>query len=197
MTARKAGVLAAEGVWSTLRRLRDQWVLLVFAASVLFWARDVYDQFVDLPARVAELGTAIGDLRSDIARLEAGQDSRTVDRSPALAFPGGRHAIEDGRPGDRVTVRLAPVERVRGGCRNSDLAAFMIDAGGRWHSVETDLARAPQIEGSQELAFRVMVHPRMAVGRAEFLVQVAQDCGQHRQVDGSPRLHFRVLPRQG
>ena len=158
MTAMKAGVLAAEGVWVTLRRLRDQWVLLVFAASVLFWARDVYDRFVDLPARVAELGVKFDTLRSGVARLEAGRASQTVDRSPALVFPGSRHAIEDGRPGTRVTVSLAPVERVRGECRNSELAAFMIDAQGRWYSVETDLGRVPQIEGSQELAFRVKVH---------------------------------------
>ena len=192
MTARKAGELAAEGVWVTLRRLRDQWVLLVFAASVLFWARDVYDRFVELPARVAELGVAIGELRSGIERLEAG---RTVDRSPALVFSGTEQVIEDGRPGAVVTVSLGPVQRVRTGCRNSDLAAFMIDANGKWYSVETDLVRVPQIEGSQKLAFGVTVHPRMAVGRAEFLVQMTQDCGMHRQVDSSPRLHFRVLPR--
>lgn len=197
MTARKAGELAAEGVWVTLRRLRDQWMLLVFVASVLFWARDVYDRFADLPARVAELGRSIGELRSDIARLEAGQDSRTVDRSRVLAFPGTEHAIEDGRPGDVVTVSLAPVERVRGDCRSSGLAAFMIDADDKWYSVETDLVRVPQIEGSQKLAFGVKVHPRMAVGRAEFLVQMTHDCERHRQVDVSPRLHFRVLPRRG
>lgn len=179
----------------TLRRLRDQWMLLLFAASVLFWARDVYDSFAELPARVAELGKAIGELRSDIARLEAGQG--TIERSPALAFPGSQHAIEDGRPGARVTVSFAPVDRVRDGCRSSELAAFMIDAAGRWYSVETELVRVPQIEASQKLAFGVKVHPRMAVGRAEFLVQVTQDCGSHRQVDSSPRLPFRVLPAEG
>lgn len=195
MTARKAGELAAEGVWDTLRRLRDQWVLLVFAASVLFWARDMYDRFVDLPDRVAALGQAVGELRAGMAQLDTGQASGTVDRSPALAFPGIEHAIEDGRPGALVTVRLGPVVRVRGDCRNSELSAFMIDAEGSWYSVETDLARVPQIEGSQKLAFGVKVHPRMAVGRAEFLVQMTQDCGMHRQVDASPRLPFRVLPR--
>lgn len=195
MTARKAGELAAGGAWAALRRLRDQWMLIVFVASVLFWARDVYDRYVDLPARVAELSRAIGELRTGIARLEKGRRNPDEDRSPALAFPGTRHAIEDGRPGDLATVRLAPVERRREDCRNSGLAAFMIDADGKWYTVETDLARVPQIEGSQELAFGVRVHPRMAVGRAWFLVQMTQDCGAHRQVDGSPRLPFRVLPR--
>ncbi len=197
MTARKAGVLAAEGVWVTLRRLRDQWVLLVFAASVLFWVRDVYDRFVDLPARVEALGEGVDALRSGVARLEAGPAGPATDRSPALVFPGTQHAIEDGRPGDVVTVSLAPVERVREDCRTGDLAAFMIDARGKWYSVETDLARVPQIEGSQGLAFGVTVHPGMAVGRAQFLVQMTQDCGSYRQVDSSPRLPFRVLPGRG
>jgi hypothetical protein len=195
MTARKAGEIAVEGLWGTLGRLRDRWILLVFAASALFWARDVYERFVDLPARVSELGRALDELRTDSARSDAEQIRPEVDRSAALAFPGLRHAIEDGRPGDLVTVALAPVVRVREECRNSDLAAFMIDADGRWYSVETDLDRVPQIEESQELAFGVKVHPRMDVGRAQFLVEVTQDCGSHDQVESSPRLHFRVLPR--
>jgi hypothetical protein len=195
MTAKRAGEVSVEGVFGTLGRMRDRWVLVVFAASALFWARDVYEQFVDLPARVAELGRGLDELRTDGARSVAEQARPDVDRSAALAFPGERHAIEDGRPGDLVTVVLAPVVRVREECRNSDFAAFMIDADGRWYSVETDLVRVPQIEGSQELAFGVRVHRRMDVGRAQFLVEVTQDCGAFRQVDSSPRLHFRVLPR--
>ena len=187
--------MAVEGVWGSLGRLRDRWVLVVFATSALFWARDVYERFVDLPARVAELGRTLDELRTDSARSDAGQNRPAVDRSAALAFPGLEHAIEDGRPGDLVTVVLAPVMRVREECRNSELAAFMIDAKGTWYSAETDLARVPQIDGSQELAFGVRVHPRMDVGRAQFLVEVTQDCGSHSQVDSSPRLHFRVLPR--
>lgn len=195
MTARKAGEIAAEGMWGSLRRLRDRWLLLVFVASALFWARDVYDRFVNLPARVAELGRVLDELRSELARFDVGQVRPALDRSAALVFPGARHAIEDGQPGDRVTVAFAPAVRVREECRNSDLAAFMIDADGKWYLVETDLVRVPQIEGSQELAFGVKVHPSMDVGRAQFLAEVTQDCGSHRQVDVSPRLHFRVLPR--
>jgi hypothetical protein len=175
--------------------MRDRWVLLAFAASALFWARDVYEQFVDLPARVAELRRAMDELRTEGARSVTEQVRPDVDRSAALAFPGERHAIEDGRPGDMVTVVLAPVVRVREECRNSDFAAFMIDDDGRWYSVETDLARVPQIERSEELAFGVRIHPRMDTGRAQFLVEVTQDCGAYTLVDSSPRLHFRVLPR--
>jgi hypothetical protein len=195
MTAREAGEIAAEGVWGTLRRLRDRWLLLVFAATALFWARDEYERFVDLPARVAELGRVLDEVRFEVARFETGQVRGAPDRSAALGFPGLRHAIGDGRPGDRVTVSLGPVTRVREECRNSDFAAFMIDADGRWYSVETDLVRVPQFEGSQELAFGVKVHPKMGVGRAQFLAEVILDCGSHRQVEVTPRLHFRVLPR--
>ena len=193
MTAKRAGEITAEGVFGTLGRMRDRWVLVVFAASALFWARDVYEQFVDLPARVAELGRDMDELRSEDARSATGLPD--VGRSAALAFPGERHKIDDGRPGDMVTVVLAPVVRVREECRNSDFAAFMIDADGRWYSVETDLVRVPQVAKSQELAFGVRVHRRMDAGRAQFLVEVTQDCGSVRQVDSSPRLHFRVLPR--
>ncbi len=193
MTASKAGKIAAVGFWVALRRLRDQWVLIAFMATALFYARDVYDKFVDLPPRVAELQEMVGALRSDVARIEAGQARLAVDRSPALIFPGLRHAVEDGRPGAPVTVRFRPAERSRTDCHSGALVAYMIDASGNWYSVETDLVGIPQFVGAQELAFGVQVHPRMVVGRAEFLVQVVQDCGDHLQVDSSPRLHFRVL----
>lgn len=193
MTASKAGKLAAVGFWVALRRVRDQWVLIAFLATALFYARDVYDDFVDLPSRVAALQDTVGAIRSDIARVEAGQQRLTIDRSPALAFPGLRHVVEDGRPGTPVTVRFRPAERSRSDCHPGALAAYMIDAGGSWYSVETDLVRIPTFPGPQELAFGAEVHPRMEAGRAQFLIQVVQDCGSHLQVDSSPRLHFRVL----
>ena len=193
MTAANAGKLAAEGFWMTLKRLRDQWVLLAFLATALFYARDFYDEFVELPARMGALQKQVVALRSDIARVQAGQTGLRVNRSPALIFPGLRHAVEDGRPGASVTVRFRPAEQVRSDCRADALVAYMIDARGRWYSVQSDLVRIPRLVDAQELAFGVMVHPSMAVGRAQFLVQVVQDCGDHLQVDSSPRLHFRVL----
>ncbi|MEM7059409.1 MAG: hypothetical protein AAF557_17635 [Pseudomonadota bacterium] len=194
MTANKAGMLATMGFWRTLRRLRDQWVLLVFLATALFWMRDVYEQFTDLPVHVAELDTKIEELRRDITQLDTRLARAAPDRKPALVFPGTGHSIGDGRPGTFVTVRLQPAKRVRQDCRTMGLVAFMIDAQGRWFSVETDLLNPPQISGEQDLAFDVRVHPRMAVGRAQFLMQATQDCVSHLQIDTSPRLHFRVLP---
>lgn len=125
MTARKAGGLAAAGVWVTLQRLRDRWMLLAFAAGMLFWARDVYDSFVDLPARVAALGQEIGELRSDVERIGAG------------------HAVGDWRPGDPAPLDAAPLGRLRLGCRDGALVAVVVDADGAWHPVETGPGRPP------------------------------------------------------
>lgn len=193
MTAKRAGQLAAEGVWATLRRLRDQWVLLVFLITASFWARDFYEQFVDLPSRVSAQDELIVQLQAEIARLDTQLITRAADRSPVLAFPGLGHGIDDGQSGQPVTARLDPVQWLRSDCRTSDLAAFMIDSRDQWYSVETDLVRLPQLSGVQQLAFGVTVHPRMTAGRAQFLIQITQDCGSHLQVDSSPRLHFRVL----
>lgn len=192
MTAKIAGKLAAEGLWTTIKRLRDQWVLIVFAVTALFWARDFYEQFVHLPGRVQTQSQVIEVLRKEIAALDSVDERRRIDRSPVLSFPGRQHGIDDGVLGAPVTVRLNPVHWDRDDCRTADLAAFMVDSTNRWYSVATDLVRLPQLTGEEQVAFGVMVHPRMTVGRAEFLVQITQDCGSHLQVDSSPRLHFRV-----
>jgi len=193
MTARKAGELAAEGVFGTLRRLRDQWVLLVFAASVLFWARDVYVEFVDLPARVTVLSSEVGELRSGVERLVAGQVAATAKGASARDGSGTRHAIENGRPDDVVMVSLAPAPWEQGGC-NTEIAAVMVDAGGKWYPAEAELVERPEGEDSRELAFGVKIHPRMDVGRAELLAQLARKCVP-RKGETSLRLPFRVLAR--
>lgn len=193
MTARKAGELAADGVFGTLRRLRDQWVLLVFAASVLFWARDVYEEFVDLPARVAALSGEVGELRSGVERLVAGQVAAAAKGAPARDLPGTKHAIEHGRPGEVVMVSVVPAPWEQGNCAIG-ITAVMIDAGGKWYQAEARLVERPEDEVLKELAFGVKIHPRMDVGRAELLVQLARKCGPDRQ-ETSLRLPFHVLPR--
>lgn len=194
MTAKRAGELAAEGFWTSLKRLRDQWVLLVFLATALFWTRDIYEKFVDLPQRVTDLHGIIAETRNDLVRLQTGRRVSNTDRSAALVFPGAGHSIEDGQAGDFVTVRLAPAKQLRPTCRAKALSVFMVDATGRWFWVATDLGHMPHFAGAQELAFMARVHHRMVPGRAELLMQVTQDCGTHLQIDSAPRLHFRVLP---
>ena len=196
MTAKRTGLFSLAGFWRSVRRVRDQWVVLVFLATALFWTRDVFEQFIDLPAQVAELHSTIEHLRADVTRLDKRIAVTAQNRSAALVFPGTGHGVEDGALGTFVTVRLQPAKRVRDDCRTTGLAAYMIDASGRWFMVDTSLGHVPQISSTQDLAFAARIHPRMTPGRAQFLVQVTLDCGSHRQVDSSPRLHFRVLPSE-
>jgi hypothetical protein len=44
MTAEHAGKTAAQGIWATLRAVKEQWVLVVFVAGALFWARDRWEE---------------------------------------------------------------------------------------------------------------------------------------------------------
>lgn len=194
MTANHAGKHAVGSFWVTLKRMREYWVLIAFLATSLYWARDVYEEFMFMPRRVDALDIAVRDLADDIAQLaETGADP-VADHRRVLSFPGLRHGVEDGGAGERVTVRLSPVLMHRPECRPGAVAAWMIDAAGRWFSVKTDLSGWPSTDGPQELAFGVEVHPRMAVGRARFLLQIFHHCGDRLLVERAPYLHFRVLP---
>ena len=194
MTAEMAGKAAVEGVWTTLRRLKEQWVLLTFFAGALIWARDTWDEFAALPALMREQAGGLAALETRVGRLEDAVARRPApDRSPVRGFPGTGHAIADGAPGAWTVLSWRPVEGLRGDCAPAALDAWMVDAAGAWFAVETSLAPMPAIEGETDLAFRLRIHPRMVPGRAQALVQVAFDCGTHRQVETAPRLQFRVL----
>ena len=193
MTAEMAGKAAVEGVGTTLRRLRDHWLVLAFFAGALFWARDTWDEFAAVPALMREQTAGLAAVETRLGRLETSVARPAPDRSPVLGFPGGGHAIEDGAPGAWTVLRWRPVEALRGDCVAETLDAWAVDAAGAWFAVETSLAPMPALEGEADLAFRVRVHPRMVPGRARALVQVVFDCGTHRQVETAPWLQFRVL----
>lgn len=194
MTAEMAGKAAVEGVFATLRRVREQWMLVTFFAGAVLWARDVWDEFAPLPALVREQTGQLGRLEATVTRLE-GQVSRRLatDRSPVLGFPGNRHVVEDARPGTWTVLRWRPVQSLRSDCVAEAVTAWMVDATGAWFAVETDLAPMPALTGEHDLAFRLRVHPGMAPGRAQAVVQVAYHCDSHRQVETAPWLQFRVL----
>lgn len=161
MTARKAGGLVAGGMWKTLRRLRDQWLLLVFAASALFWVRDVYDRFVDLPARVEALGRTVGELQADVRLAGAGRGDAA----------GQQDAGADGRTSpDLVSGECSR----RGGIRM--VAACVVGEGRGAADLLTGLAT----DGGRGFAFGVTVRQGAAVGRAKLLVQPGQPCGADR-----------------
>lgn len=194
MAADDMGSRSFSGAWGTLKQIRDLFVLIAFMAMVLFWGRDIWEQHADLPTRVAAQSAEIDDMRDEVAVLMDPETKKAVIGAPGLRIPDGRHRIENGRPGEIVTVLLDPVHWDRDDCVSQELRAFMVDHFGRWHSVETGLLRLPSLSGTGALAFGVRIHPRMAVGRAEFLVEVVQQCGMHRQVHATPRLSFQVLP---
>lgn len=193
MTADSAGKVAIDGMWGTLRKLRDQWFLLVFLAGALMWARDTWRDFAPLPAIVAAQTTELAAIGNSVARLEKalvkGEEAR---HQPVFAFPGNRHRIGDARAGAWTAARLVPTRPLRPECRTVALNAWLIDSDGRWFTVETSLDQVPRLEDDTELAFGVLVHADAALGRAQLLVELTHDCGTHRQVQAAPRLHFRV-----
>lgn len=194
MTAEMAGKAAVEGIWETLRKLKEQWVLLVFLTGALLWARDTYDEFAKLPSLVRQQMSGLSTLEATVTRLEAEVKRRlTEDHAPVLGFPGTKHGIDDGAPGAWTVLHWRPVERLRYDCVTSAIDAWMVDQNGQWFSVETAVAPMPALEGVADLAFGVRVHPLMARGRAQVLVQIIFDCGTHRQVETAPWLQFRVL----
>ena len=194
MTAKLAGKAAIDGVWVTLRTLKEQWLLLVFLTGALLWVRDTYDEFAKLPTLVRQQMSEFAALEATVMRLEAQIVRRLKDnRSPVLGFPNTKHGIDDGAPGAWTTLYWRPVERLRNDCVASAIDAWMIDRNGQWFSVETTVAPMPTLEGEADLAFGVRVHPLMGLGLAQVLVQITFDCGSHRQMENAPWLQFRVL----
>lgn len=193
MTAKYTGKYSASALWLALKRLREHWVLIAFVATALYSARDIYDEVALMPGRVEAMHLAMTDLEQGVARLEDAVTDPVIDRSEALSFPGMRHAASDGQPGSWIMARFRPVHELRPECQPAGLMAYMIDADRRWFSVQTDLEGWPRMDSLDELAFGVEVHPRMAVGRAQLLLQVIHDCSGRLQVDSSPALQFRVL----
>lgn len=194
MTADLAGRAAVGGLWASVRRLKDQWLVLVFLTGALIWARDTYHEFAKLPPLVRQQMEGLATLETTVTRLEVELVRRLdADRSPVLEFPGNRHGIDDGARGAWTVLRWQPVRRLRADCTPSSIDAFMVDAEGRWFSVETSMAPMPALDGGADLAFGLRIHPRMAPGRARAGVQITSDCGSHRQVETAPWLQFRVI----
>lgn len=194
MTADIAGKAAIGGAWETLRKVKEQWVVLAFLCGALFWARDTYDEFSGLPELVRRQMDGLSALESSVARLEAEVMRRLDgDRGPVFRFPKLQHSVDDGAPGDWTVLRWSPVERLRADCRPTGIDAFMVDSSGQWFSIEKAMTPMPVLDGETDLAFGVRIHPGMAPGRARIGVQITSDCGTHLQVDPAPWLPFRVL----
>ena len=155
MTAKHVGRNAVSGLWLMLKRLRENWILIAFVATVLYGARDVHDEALLLTERVKNLYSATEELRTGMARLEAGSQGRWSIIARRWRFRGLLHAATDGRPGEWVMARFRPVHALRPECQAAGMAAYMIDTDRRWFSVQTDLAGWPSVDSLEELAFGV------------------------------------------
>jgi hypothetical protein len=79
----------AAGMLATLRKLRDQWLLIAALVSALFWVRDLVETHRRLPEQVAGHAATLATLDRRLGAVEAvhatcgrGADSRT----PLLAL---------------------------------------------------------------------------------------------------------------
>lgn len=195
MTADLAGRAALEGVWGTLKRLKEQWLLVLFLSGAVFWVRDTYDEFAKLPPLVRQQMTGLAELQETVTRLEGEVKRRlTGDRSPVLVFPGTQHGVADAAAGAWTTLSLRPVRRLRDDCVPRGIDAWMVDHRGRWFSVETAMRSMPLLRDETDLAFGVLVPAATAAGRAKLLVQIVFECTAHRQVETVPWQQFRVVP---
>lgn len=202
MTADTAGKAAVREVWTTLRTLRDQWVMIVFLTGALLWARDTWERISTLPAAIGNIAAGVEALSGRLEavekaaeRLAAGPVAEARGRAgPVLAFPPGRHGATDARPGGVSDLRLDPVRRTaRGDCVPVKLDAFVIDAAGRWFQAAATIGAPPVIDAEGDLAFGVRIPADVPPGRAAIAVSFVHDCGGGLVVDTAPRLPIRVL----
>lgn len=176
-----------------VRWIRQQWLLLMFLAGAMIWLRDTAEAVRGVPTTIALLGGEIAAIADGMKRIERALEPKvSAGRDAVLAFPGKRHEIDDGKPGNWTVARLRPARPLREDCQTIAIDAWLIDAEGRWFSVETSLTRVPGLVGDTDIAFGVLIPEDAAPGRAEALVQLTHDCGAHRAAQLAPRLHFRI-----
>lgn len=193
MTAEPSGRGAA-GALSAFRRLREQWILIVALASALFWARDLVEAYVRLPADVARQGEAISVLAARVAGVELrlgvpeGGDAPPEDISPD-AHPGPL----EGRAGLWTVLRWRSVYALDPDCIARAASAVLVDAGGRWHTLETSLRPGPGRDGERSLALGVRPHASMGVGRARIRVRIVHSCSGQQREESSPWVPFVLL----
>ncbi|MEL6477027.1 MAG: hypothetical protein AAFR17_06845 [Pseudomonadota bacterium] len=78
----------AHGFWQRLKRAREKWVLIAFAASALVWMEGTVREYVELPARLHHQAEALDTLKADISRLE-----RQAERGRCFPYIGQNTAM--------------------------------------------------------------------------------------------------------
>jgi hypothetical protein len=194
MTANKAGKVAIDGFWGSVRTLRDQWFLLVFMAGALVWARDTYHAFSNLPVFVRQQEVAMASLETAVTRLEASLMQRLdAMPAPALRFSTGHLGLDDGAPDDWTVLRWQPIRNHAAECVARDIDAFMVDADGRWFAAVTAITVPGTDQARTGHAFGIRIPPKMAAGPARAGVRIVSECGSRRLVEIASWLPFRVI----
>ncbi|MBK0401286.1 hypothetical protein H0I76_18975 [Limibaculum sp. M0105] len=199
MTADTAGKAAVREIWAMLRKIRDQWVMIVFLTGALVWARDTWERLAALPAAIDGIAAGVEQLTGQLAAAGAlaghgaGAPGGAGRAGPVLGFPGERHGATDARPGEWSEVRLDPVRPTGRSCVPLELDAFVVDAAGRWFQAEATIGAPPVLEPEGDLAFGVRVPAAVPAGRAAIALSFVHDCGGDLVVDAAPRLPIRVL----
>ncbi|MEM8697670.1 MAG: hypothetical protein AAGF44_00775 [Pseudomonadota bacterium] len=74
-----------QGLWLHLKRAREKWVLIAFAASALVWIEGTARDYAELPDRLHHQAEALAALKAEIARLE-----RQAEPGRCLPYIGQR-----------------------------------------------------------------------------------------------------------
>lgn len=182
-----------QGTLDVLKRLREQWMLVIALVSALFWMRDLAEIYARLPgdvrrqdAAVAGLTVRVSGLEDRIGHIEA------AGSAPAPTSPSTLSGRLRGRADHWSMLAWHSAGALDPGCAVRRADAVLVDADGTWHGLELHLERgqAPPREG---LAIRVRPHLRMGSGLVRIRVRVVHRCHGADREESSPWTPFVLL----
>jgi hypothetical protein len=182
------------GVLSALRKLREQWVLIVALASALFWARDLMEEYARLPREVSRQGEAVKALSARVAGIETrlGVPEGGPAPRPGIA-PDALPGPLEGRAGAWTVLRWRSVYALDPDCVPRSASAVLVDGEGHWHALESRLRRDGQTPGERSLALGVRPHESMGTGRARIRIRLTHACSGLQREESSDWVPFVLL----
>lgn len=181
------------GTLDVLKRLREQWMLVIALVSALFMARDLAEVYVRLPGdvrrqaeTVAGLGVRVTGLEDRIGHVEV------AGSAPGQTAPSTLSGRLEGRAGSWTTLGWHSAAALDPDCALHRADAVLVDTEGSWHALELHLERA-SVSAREGLAFRVRLHPRMELGLARVRVRVLHRCRGVDREESSPWTPFVLL----
>jgi len=191
MTAEHQQEQAPPGVFARLKRIREQWLVVVALASALFWARDWVEVYAGLPARLDRQEVGLQSVSVRTGWLEAvvsAWPGRAGGRSDRL--PGVRFGLGTLSPGQTAVIAW-PGGRPEERCTMHSATGVMVDAAEQWFPVTASLAPEPNAE-TQGLAVAVAPHPGMEAGQARLKLRLTRECPDRQRIEISPWLVFAL-----